>query len=236
MLRRSATSPLAAVLLMTVAAVATPVFSAPKDVVDETADQPVQESTPRIPLDSMTPGLTPTGPDEDATESDSDAAEGQEDDIPPVFLSDPSQLPEPVQRMRRLIMEAAKSGDITRFRTLLGPRESGTQLSFSEEPDDKVEYMRSMSGDEKGYEILAILLELLEAPAVKLAEGSDDEIYVWPYFVAKPLTELTPEQMVELMTLATAGDVEGMEESGGYNFFRVGISPEGEWLFFAAGD
>lgn len=231
MSKRSATFPLAAVLLLTVAAAATPAFSLPKDVVDDGEEKVIQEKVQRIPLDSMTPGVTTTDTDDDAP-----AATADENATPPPILRDPALLPEPVQRMRRLIMEAARSGDINRFRPLLGSPENGTQLSFADQPEDQVDFLRSMSGDAKGYEIMAILLELLEAPFVQVAQGTDEELYVWPYFAAMPLQKLTPEQMVELMTLVTAGDYEGMEEFGAYNFFRVGISPEGEWVFFVAGD
>lgn len=47
---------------------------------------------------------------------------------------------------------------------------------------------------------------------------------------------MTPPQKVELLRLVTAGDVEDMKAYGGYNFYRIGISPEGQWRFFIAGD
>jgi hypothetical protein len=34
----------------------------------------------------------------------------------------------------------------------------------------------------------------------------------------------------------TAGDFAEMEEGGNYNFYRVGITPDGQWKFFVAGD
>jgi len=235
MLTRSATFPLAAILLMAMTGVTAPAFALPKDQDVTAEEKAAEQNTPRIPLDSMVPGATSTQTNE-PTDTDDSAATAPDDSVPPPILRDPAQLPEPVQRMRRLIMEAAKSGDINRFRPLLGSPENGTQLSFADQPEDQVDFLRSMSGDTKGYEIMAILLELLEAPFVQLAPGTDEELYVWPYFAAMPLQSLTPEQMVELMTLVTAGDYEGMEEFGAYNFFRVGISPEGEWVFFVAGD
>jgi hypothetical protein len=47
---------------------------------------------------------------------------------------------------------------------------------------------------------------------------------------------LTPTQLVELFTLLTAADYEDMKSYGAYTFFRVGIAPDGRWLFFLAGD
>lgn len=160
----------------------------------------------------------------------------QADSEPIEIMRDPARLPEPVQRLRRLIMDAARSGDVERLRPLLGNPGTGTQLSFGDTPDDPVEFLRSVSGDEQGYEILAILLEVLESGFVEVSPGTDEAIYVWPYFAAQSLQSLTPEQLVELMTLVTAGDYASMEEFGAYNFFRAGITPEGEWIFFVAGD
>ncbi|KAB2863904.1 MAG: hypothetical protein F9K43_18520, partial [Bauldia sp.] len=93
-----------------------------------------------------------------------------------------------------------------------------------------------LSGDEQGHEILAILYEVLSAGYVKLAEGTPEEMYVWPYFFAVPLDALTAPQRVELFKIVTAGDYEDMKNYGAYIFYRTGISPEGRWLFFVAGD
>ncbi|MEO1380814.1 MAG: hypothetical protein AAFU69_10765, partial [Pseudomonadota bacterium] len=83
---------------------------------------------------------------------------------------------------------------------------------------------------------LAILQEVLEAGYVHVDAGTDTELYVWPYFFALPLDELNAVQRVELFKLVTAGDYEDMLSFGSYIFFRVGITPEGRWLFFVAGD
>jgi hypothetical protein len=61
-------------------------------------------------------------------------------------------------------------------------------------------------------------------------------MYVWPYFFAVPLDALTGRQRVELFKIVTAGDYEDMKNYGAYIFYRAGISPEGRWLFFVAGD
>ena len=65
--------------------------------------------------------------------------------------------------------------------------------------------------------------------------GTDDELYVWPYFALYPPEALTPQQMVELFTLMSDADYEDMKSYGTYTFFRVGIAPDGRWLFFLAG-
>ncbi len=47
---------------------------------------------------------------------------------------------------------------------------------------------------------------------------------------------LTPQEKVELLRIVTAGDVTEMQEFGNYNFFRVGITPDGRWKFLSVGD
>jgi hypothetical protein len=99
------------------------------------------------------------------------------------------------------------------------------------DPGDPIEYLKALSTDAEGREMLAILLEVLEAGFVHVEPGTSEELYVWPYFAQVPLESLTPSQLVELFTLITAADYEDMRSYGSYTFFRVGIAPDGRWLF-----
>ena len=136
--------------------------------------------------------------------------------------------------MRELIVEAAASGDIERLRPLLG--KGPTQTQVGETDADPIETLKGLSGDPQGIEILAILLDVLSTGFVLTEKGTPDEAYVWPYFTEKPLASLTPPEKVDLFRLVTAGDFAEMEEGGNYNFYRVGITPDGQWKFFVAGD
>lgn len=154
----------------------------------------------------------------------------------PEILSDTGALPEPVRRMRELILDACRRGDLEGLRRLIGSGDAATQLSFGVPDIDPIDFLREISGDGEGHEILAILAEVLEADFVRMDAGTPHELYVWPYFYAYPLDQLAAPQRVELFRLVTAGDYEDMLAFGGYNFYRVGISPAGEWVFFVAGD
>jgi hypothetical protein len=154
----------------------------------------------------------------------------------PEVSHDFEALPGPVQDMRRLIMEASRSGELEALRPLIGLGDSTTQLSLTRIDGDPIAHLKELSGDEGGQEILAILLEVLEAGYVHLDIGTDTEIYVWPYFFGVPIADLTPVQRVELFKIVTAGDYEDMLAFGGYLFYRVGITPDGRWQFFIAGD
>ena len=155
---------------------------------------------------------------------------------PPPIQRDVTALPAPVRATREALMEAARSGDIEALRAYIVDGADGTMLSLAEIEGDSIEFLRQSSGDDEGFEILAILLEVLEAGYVHLDIGTDEELYVWPYFIAWPLESLSNENRVELFRLLTAGDVQDSEQFGSYIFYRVGIRPDGEWRFFVAGD
>ena len=153
----------------------------------------------------------------------------------PAF-SDIGALPEPVQRVRELLLEAARTGDIEKLRPLLGVGTDATQLSVTEIEGDPIDYLKGQAGDADGQEILAIMLDLLEAKYVHTDLGTTEELYVWPYFVERQLDKLTPPERVDLFRIVTAGDYEDMKTFGAYNFYRIGISPEGRFVFFVSGD
>ncbi|MCP4182195.1 MAG: hypothetical protein GY761_02605 [Hyphomicrobiales bacterium] len=154
----------------------------------------------------------------------------------PEIRRDLASLPFPVRRMRELILEVALSGDIEKLRPLIGYGDDVTMLSLGGIEEDPLIFLKSLAGDENGHEILAILAEVLETGYVLMDEGTNRELYVWPYFFAWPLDKLTPRQKVELYRLITHGDYEDMESFGAYIFYRLGITPRGRWRFFVAGD
>ena len=140
------------------------------------------------------------------------------------------------RKMRDLILEAAHSGDIEKLRPYLGYGDDVTMLSLGGHDEDPIEFLKSLSGDPDGHEILAIMTEILEAPPVKTEQVSGEAVYVWPYFYAYPFDKLTPEQRVDMYRIITHGDYEEMVQFGSYIFYRLGITPEGRWRFFVAGD
>lgn len=159
------------------------------------------------------------------------------DDIkPPEIIRDLSQLPFPAKRMWELLLEAAQSGEIEKLRPYIGSGNDMTMLSLGGLEGDPIEFLKTQSGDTEGHETLAILANILETGFVRLDAGSEHELYVWPYFYAWPLEELTQKQSVELFRIVTYGDFQDMMDFGAYIFYRVGITPAGRWQFFVAGD
>lgn len=140
-------------------------------------------------------------------------------------------LPAPVARLRDQIIQAAKTGDIEKLRMIV--QANGAPPDFGQdESADPLTALKAQSGDEGGREILAILLDILEAGYVHIDAGTPQELYVWPYFVQYPIDKLSPAQLVELFRIVYAGDYEDMLDFGHYTFYRTGIAPDGTWKFF----
>lgn len=157
--------------------------------------------------------------------------------IRPEIIYDLTQLPQPVRKMRERILKAAKTGDIEALRPLIITEEDNERpVRPVDHKEDPVNFLKTLSGDGEGMEILAIIVDLLNSGCVRLAADSKQEVYVWPYFVAIPLDKLSKSQTVEAYQIMTASDFDMIKEIGNYIFFRIGISPEGKWRFLATGD
>lgn len=143
----------------------------------------------------------------------------------------PADLPPAVARLREQIIAAARTGDPEKLRVIIDA--NGQAPDFGQdEGADPIAALKAQSGDEGGREILAILLDVLDAGYVHLDVGTPQELYVWPYFVQYPIDKLSPSQLVELFRIVYAGDYEEMLDYGHYTFFRTGIAPDGTWRFF----
>jgi len=210
------------------AIVLTALAALPAGLMPAQAQTKVKTETIELPpLEEET--AAPAGPQTDGADAPADAF------APPMVLYDPELLPAPVRRMREQLIEAAAGGNLEAMRPMVEVNELPPLVSFGDETDP-IAFWRSAGGDPEGREILAILIEILEAGFVHLEAGTPQEMYVWPYFYALPLDSLTPAQEVELYKLVTPHDRALMEEFGAYNFYRLGLGPDGTWHFFVAGD
>ena len=203
------------------------------------SDEPLGESGPGEEL-ALPPESDPAIMPDESVPSDEDAAPGETaapefTGPPPTVEYDPNKLPPPVKRIREQMLEAAATGDVEKLRPIFEANQELPQLGLAES-DDPVEQLKSLSGDPDGREILAILIEVLDAGYVHVDAGTPEEMFVWPYFARYPLDKLNGPQMVELFKLLTAGDYEDMKIYGTYLFYRVGITPGGVWKYFVTGD
>jgi hypothetical protein len=197
-------------------------------------DRSAQAETTPAPAKPADPKAAPA-PASPAAPAANAGKAAPENGAPLEIIRDLSKLPAPVKQMREQIVEAAASGDIERLRPLFGTGASAANV-MNNEFEDPIDALKNFSGDAEGQEILAIMLDILSTGAAHFDAGTPDEAYVWPYFSGKALNTLTPPERVDLLRIVTAGDLAGMEENGNYNFFRLGISPDGKWKFFSGGD
>ena len=209
------------------------------------ASDKVQTETITIPAPDAQPTDKPLGIARDAEPLFIDPEPEAEGERPRVtiglpeatvdIMTDISLLPSAVRRTRQRILDAAHSGDPEALRPLIESFEEPPMVRFDGQTD-AIKDLVAASGDPEGREILAILIEILQAGFVHLDPGTRNEVYVWPYFAHMALDNLSPEQMVELFTIVTAYDLEEMRNFGAYNFYRAGIAPDGQWVYFVAGD
>jgi hypothetical protein len=151
----------------------------------------------------------------------------------PEIITDLSRLPAPVARTRERILTAARSGDLKQLAALVN--EAMPVFAFTDEKDP-IAFWKANYPDSDGVEVLSIATMILELGFVRVDEGTQQEMYVWPYFVRMSLPALTPAQKVELFRIVTGADYRDMLAFGVYSFYRVGIGPDGTWHFFVAGD
>lgn len=82
-----------------------------------------------------------------------------------------------------------------------------------------------------------VLMKLLDMPhgTIETEEGT---LYVWPSAHAHQGSwETMPKEDVDaLRSLYSEADLQGFADFGGYIGYRVGISADGDWSFFVAGD
>jgi hypothetical protein len=137
-------------------------------------------------------------------------------------------LPAPVEETRAALHVAAESGDYETLRPLIpeqfsytfgGPVEGGP-IAFWQQLEQ-----------ESGVSPIAVLADLLELPPV-LYRGT----YVWPFAFALESDELTEYERGLLSDVGGEDLSDDFLPDGGYLGWRAGIEPDGDWVFFIAGD
>ncbi len=137
-------------------------------------------------------------------------------------------LPAPVEEKRAAIVAAAASGDYVALRPLLADQFSYTFGGPVE--GGAIAYWQTLERESDDSPI-AILADLLKLPPT-LERG----IYTWPFAVDKQPDELTEYERGLLRSVGGEDLSDDFGEGGGYLGWRAGIEPDGDWIFFIAGD
>lgn len=144
--------------------------------------------------------------------------------------SDQEGLPEPVAAMRRAISEAAIACDFATLQELADP---DLVTSFGGGGFDHLVELEE-SGDERP---LAILVGLFDTPHATEDYEDLPRHYYWPSaFVYDSWDDIPPEDLEALRTIYSDEELEQIAAFGSYAGWRIGITEDGDWKFFVAGD
>jgi hypothetical protein len=148
-------------------------------------------------------------------------------------LTEGEGLPAAVSETREEIAEAARDCDYEALKSLALAGSAEFTYSFGERGDPG----RFWRGEERrGEEPLRFLVELLDRPFATQEVGGGVH-YVWPSAFAYGDWARVPEDHREaLRPLYGDKDFAGFQDFGAYLGYRVGITEEGDWVFFVAGD
>jgi hypothetical protein len=143
-------------------------------------------------------------------------------------------VPGAVEDMREAILAAAHSGRIEELKVPLDWNELKPDLG-APQGADLIAYLKKLSGDGEGREILAILANILEMKPAAVPLGKDIEnntIYVWPYLAEAKLDALTPAEEVDLLRLVSPEKAKAMRAAKKWTWWRLSIGADGTWHSF----
>jgi hypothetical protein len=163
---------------------------------------------------------------------------------PPEISRDVETLPPTVRRMRGLILEAARTGDIQKLKTPIQTNEMPPSFgkgvsNTSKQPamaDELMKVFSERSGDGAGRETMGQIINLLAVGHARINMGTAQDMFVWPYFSVLNPKLLTPEQQVDVYRVMSAYTLREWQEKGRYPGWRIGIGPEGTWHYFHGAD
>lgn len=153
----------------------------------------------------------------------------------PQISDDISALPEPVQATRQALINAARSGDIAALQSIIDAQGSPPNVSFGN-PDDALAYLKDVSEDDDGRQILGLLVDLFDQPYAFYPDSGGETSYIWPYLSEIDPNAMTPDQQVDAYRLLNTEQIEELKEFGAWYYWRLYISETGEWTVFVAGD
>lgn len=140
-------------------------------------------------------------------------------------------LPEAVKAKRAAILEAAQAGDHQAVAALAAENFSYT-FGGQVEGGPAAYWRRA---EESGEDPLGTLVAILQLPYTQTGVGKDI-IYMWPFAYDRDVSTLTPEEREQLLSFATEEELKSWEKFGGYVGYRAGITQDGAWVSFVAGD
>jgi hypothetical protein len=174
---------------------------------------------------------SPSSPEAAGTlsgDGSSTAVEQPTETVVPTGPAPQEGLPPAVDDTRRALIRAAESRDYGALQKLI-PK-TGFTYTYGAGGDPVAHWRELEDNGERPLETLAALLQLPYTEA--------QDIYVWPWAYDLDPAELTrrEREMLAAAGAATLDQLNQMAEFGHYLGWRVGIRPDGTWIFYVAGD
>jgi hypothetical protein len=139
------------------------------------------------------------------------------------------ELPPAVERKRIAVARAAAARDYGALARLIPA--DGFEYTFGGPlPGGPTAYWRRLAASAE-QDPLDTLVAVLALPYTQVRG-----IYVWPFAFDRDPAQLSEEELELLSAFATPREIQGWREFGGYIGYRAGIEPDGDWVFYVAGD
>jgi hypothetical protein len=184
-----------------------------------TGDDPNDSARPSTTLSEMAPPTTPA-----TTAAAGCSAAGL------AVPADQPGLPGPVAETRQAIAAAAIACDFPRLQYLAG---DDLVTSFGGGGFEHLVELEE-AGDE---EPMRLLVELLGLPFADQDYVGLPRHFYWPSaFVYDSWEEIPDPDLEALLTVYTREELDQIATFGSYAGWRVGITEDGDWRFFVAGD
>jgi len=182
-----------------------------------TGDDTVASSTITVAPTSTVPSVTTTPVSDDCSAFGMPLADVQDG------------LPDDVATTRQAIMAAAITCDYEALE-ILAPE---LLTSFGGGGFDNLQIWE----EEGTYRPLAILVSLFDTPFATQDIEGNPRFYVWPSaFVYDTWDQIPATDLEPLAGIYTQEELDQIATFGSYAGWRIGITEDGEWRFFVAGD
>lgn len=141
-------------------------------------------------------------------------------------------LPRPVADMRARIAEAATHCNYASLGRLALAGEDFFTYSYGEDGRPGAFWRKLEKRDE---DVMAMLVDVLEAPFCEEEVSSGGVYYFWPSASCSDATEEDYDALVS-RGLYTRAEVRDFRTFGSYIGYRAGMSSTGDWIVYVAGD
>ncbi len=140
-------------------------------------------------------------------------------------LSTQAGLPAAVEAKRQAIYKAAVAHDLNKLKKEATSRFFDDGFGLGVDP-----WKQQIKGDQNNFDIITTLLKM-----PYIIDPSDHNEYIWPSFFFKESKDWTAEDVNNMKTILSDKEIEDYRKSGEYTYYRIAISPSGEWTLYYTG-